>query len=66
MVRTTEGLPAEHRKGSEMLVIRLLRELHCTDLQMFEGRQVHECVAGYAGDGIAVQVPADENRLAGE
>ena len=35
-----------------------------TDLQSDEGRQVHECVAGYAGDGIVVQLPADKNRLA--
>ena len=57
MVRTTEGLPAVHKEGSDMPAIRLLRELHCTDLQSFEGRQVHKCVAGYAGDGIEVQVP---------
>ena len=34
------------------------------DLQRLEGRQVHKCVAGYAGDGIAVQVPADKSLLA--
>ena len=36
------------------------------DLQRLEGRQVHKCVAGYAGDDIAEQDPADESRLAGE
>ena len=66
MVRITEGLPVAHREGSDMPIIWLLRELHCTDLQFGEGRQVPECFAGDAGDGIVVQVPADENRLAGE
>ena len=51
--------------GSDMLVIRLLRELHCTDLQIVED-QVRECVAGYAGDEIVVQEPTDESRLAAE
>ena len=35
-----------------------------TDLQKGEQRQVHECVAGDAGDDIAEQEPGDESRLA--
>ena len=36
-----------------------------TDLQLVEGHQVGaECFAVDARDGIAVQAPADENRLA--
>ena len=35
-----------------------------TDLQLVEGRQVHECAAGDVGDGIAVQASVDENRSA--
>ena len=36
-----------------------------TDLQIVKGGQVHECVAGDAGDAIAVQIPMDDSRLAG-
>ena len=37
-----------------------------TDLQIEKGGQVHECVAGDAGDGIAGQNPINDSRLADE
>ena len=37
-----------------------------TDLQIEKGGQVHEYVAGDAGDGIVLQGPMDESQLAGE
>ena len=37
-----------------------------TDLQKPKGGQVHECVAGDAGDAITVEAPMDDSRLAGE
>ena len=39
---------------------------HGIDLQIGERRCVYECVAGDAGDGIAVKVPMYECRLSGE
>ena len=37
-----------------------------TNLQIGEGRQVHECVADDAADVIVVQIPTVESSLAGD